>query len=81
MARIETDAEATERHMRAALARKNEERWEALRQAAFDYVKAYNTWYTADYIDDAATRDGEILLEHAAAGLQTEAARYKKENV
>ncbi len=60
------------------MARKDEERWEALRQAAFDYVKAYNTWSMADYIDDAIAADGNAALAHAEAVLKTEAERFRR---
>lgn len=57
--------------------KKDEERWEALRQAAFDYVKAYNIWFTADCIDEATSEAGEAALAHAEAVLRAAAELSK----
>ncbi len=73
MARIETDAEATERHMKNALA-KNEERWEALRQAALAYAKALNAFEMSEY-DDI---NYEVELSHAEKVLKARAERYHR---
>ncbi len=54
--------------------KKNKERWEALRQAAFDYVKAYNYWSS----DDPEVEDPDAELAHAEAVLQAEAERYRR---
>lgn len=59
------------------MARKDEERWVALRQAAFDYVKAYNNWFVSDCNNDED--DGtEAQLAHAEAVLKAEAERYRR---
>ncbi len=55
------------------MARKDEERWEALRQAAFDYVKAYNAWATCQA--ERRTETGNEVT-HASIQLQTEAKRW-----
>ncbi len=56
------------------MARKDDERWEALRQAAFDYVKAYNYWSS----DDLEVEYPGVQLAHAEAVLKAEAERYRR---
>lgn len=54
--------------------KKDKERWEALRQAAFDYVKAYNYWSS----DDPEVSDPDAELAHAEAVLRAAAERYRR---
>lgn len=60
------------------MTRKDEERWEALRQAAFDYVKAYNSWHTADCTTDDEDDNTKAKLAHTEAVLKAEAERYRR---
>lgn len=55
-------------------ARKDDERWEALRQAAFDYVKMFYYWET----DTPEVDDPEAALAHAEAVLKAEAERFRR---
>ena len=63
------------------MARKDKERWEALRQAAFDYVKAYNAAQLQEFIVDGEDDDVDDYdegLAHAEAALKAEAERYRR---
>lgn len=60
---------------RSLMARKDDERWEALRQAAFDYVKAYDYWSSQHAPE---VEDPDAQLAHAEVVLQAEAERYRR---
>ncbi len=54
--------------------RKDDERWEALKQAAFEYVKAYNYWES----DDPEVEDPVGQLAHTEVVLKAEAERFRR---
>ncbi len=66
------------------MARKDDERWEALRHAAFDYVKAYNAAQLQEFIVDGEDDDEDDIddynegLAHAEAVLKAEAERFRR---